>query len=204
MWVMLNDSFLSIVNKDSARGELLVRARRKGDIERIFPKAKVIKTPNVSDYLYRASIPTKDIIKALEVEVGRIVYSNFKSSVTETDLHGAYMKVWDAMSEIQHPGPYGRNRLQFGKLEEKQLLAFHERTKTGKFKQKKLKRPSKTATTGEIIDYLRSVWTEKMWGGMDCDRCPGARGTLGHDHPCLTCPSWTRWVAGFRKGKLPS
>ena len=41
MWIMMNNSFLSIVSKDCGPAELLVRARRAGDIERVFPDAKV-------------------------------------------------------------------------------------------------------------------------------------------------------------------
>ena len=41
MWIMLSDSFLSIVHKDCAQDELLVRARRPSDIESVFPDAKV-------------------------------------------------------------------------------------------------------------------------------------------------------------------
>lgn len=118
MWICLNDAFLSIVNKDSERGSLLVRARRKGDIERIFgticPDLKVSRDVN-ADYLYRASIPTEKIIEAMEGEVRRIVYPNFKASVKEDDLHNAYMRVWTAMSGIQNPAPYsGGSRFHFG------------------------------------------------------------------------------------------
>ncbi len=54
MWIMTNNSYLSIVSKDCGPAELLVRARRAGDIEKVFPDAKVIRHTN-SDYLYRAS-----------------------------------------------------------------------------------------------------------------------------------------------------
>ena len=37
MCLCLSDGFLSIVAKDCADDELLVRARRHGDIERTFP-----------------------------------------------------------------------------------------------------------------------------------------------------------------------
>jgi hypothetical protein len=37
MGIFLNDAFLSIVDKDGDGTTLLVRARRKGDIERVFP-----------------------------------------------------------------------------------------------------------------------------------------------------------------------
>ena len=46
MWIMTNNSYLSIVSKDCGSAELLVRARRAGDIERVFPDAKVT-TPTV-------------------------------------------------------------------------------------------------------------------------------------------------------------
>lgn len=108
MWVCLSDCFLSIVNKDSVRGSLLVRARRQGDIEKIFPTAKVVRV-TVSDYLYRASVPVEDIVKAMESEVRRITYSNFKGSVTDKKLHDAYMRVWTAMSSLQNPAPYSGN-----------------------------------------------------------------------------------------------
>src|SRR5216683_7097861 len=52
MWIMTNDSYLSIVSKDCGPAELLVRARRAGDIEKVFPEAKVTRNTN-SDYLYR-------------------------------------------------------------------------------------------------------------------------------------------------------
>ena len=42
MWIFLTDAFLSIVDKDGDGTTLLVRARRAGDIERVFPGAEVI------------------------------------------------------------------------------------------------------------------------------------------------------------------
>ena len=41
MWVMLNNSFVSIVENMNNPEELLVRARVKGDIERVFNDASV-------------------------------------------------------------------------------------------------------------------------------------------------------------------
>ncbi len=41
MWIMTNNSYLSIVSKDCGPAELLVRARRAGDIEKVFSDAKV-------------------------------------------------------------------------------------------------------------------------------------------------------------------
>ena len=44
MWICFSDSFLSIVEPAEKDGTLLVRARRDGDIERVFAGAKVEKT----------------------------------------------------------------------------------------------------------------------------------------------------------------
>ena len=46
MWIVLNKSFLSIVKNRNNENELLVRARAKGDIEKVFEKAKRDKPSN--------------------------------------------------------------------------------------------------------------------------------------------------------------
>jgi hypothetical protein len=107
MWIMLNDCFLSIVSKDCARDELLVRARRKGDIEKIFPEARVVRDVR-TDYLFRAVVK-RDVVKdALAGEVARITYPNFKGSIAaeERELHDAYLRVWSTMANLQKPRPY--------------------------------------------------------------------------------------------------
>jgi hypothetical protein len=105
MWIFLNDAYLSIVSKDCARDEVMVRARRKGDIEKIFPDAKVSRYTK-SDYLYRAPVKREALKAALCGEVDRVTYSNFKSSVTDRPLHNAYLRVWSSMSTLQEVKPY--------------------------------------------------------------------------------------------------
>ena len=56
MWLMFSDCFLSVVRKNCGPGEILVGARRRGDIERMFPSAKVTEDTK-TDYLFgRSSI----------------------------------------------------------------------------------------------------------------------------------------------------
>lgn len=105
MWILLNDCFVSIVSKDCKPDELMVRARRKGDIEKLFPKATVTRYTK-SDYLYRAPVKKEVIKAALVGEVDRVVYNNFKSSVRDNDLHNAYLRVWNAMAALQEVKPY--------------------------------------------------------------------------------------------------
>ena len=61
MWVFFPNSFVSIVDKGDASGKtLLVRARRKGEIEAIFPDAEVIEGAG-TDYRYHARIDREEV-----------------------------------------------------------------------------------------------------------------------------------------------
>jgi hypothetical protein len=111
MWIMLPDSFLSIVFKDCDRGQVLVRARRKGDIERVFGRRVKVTRYTKSDYLYRAVVSKDDLKAALANEVDRITYPNFKSATAEHDLHDAYMGVWTEMARLQEVPPYSGMKL---------------------------------------------------------------------------------------------
>ena len=104
MWIMTNNSYLSIVSKDCGPAELLVRARRAGDIEKVFPDATVTRNTN-SDYLYRAVLPRDVVKQALAAMIDHIDYPNFKDSVEDSSLHAAYVGVWCAMAGLQHPPP---------------------------------------------------------------------------------------------------
>ena len=103
MWIILNDAFFSIVQKDCARGEVLVRARRKGDIEKVFPGAKVARG-EFNDYLYRAKVAKDEVKRAQALEVDRVTYPNFKDSVKDQTLHRAYARVWADMLAVEEPG----------------------------------------------------------------------------------------------------
>lgn len=105
MWLCMNSAFLSVVHKDCAEDELLVRARREGDIEKVFPDAKAIRSTD-SDYLYRAVISRNEVAAAIAAQIKNIGYRNFKSSVDDDSLHSAYLEVWQAMAALQSPPPY--------------------------------------------------------------------------------------------------
>ncbi len=105
MWLCFSQAFLSVVHKDCAADELLVRARRRSDFERVFPGVKVRKTPH-NDYLFRAVVKRERVAAALSKLVGELNYGNFKNSVQEDDLHQAYSRVWHVMGTVQPGGPY--------------------------------------------------------------------------------------------------
>ena len=102
MWIFLSDSMLSIVQKPDDVDTLTVRARIKGDIESVFPKATVVEGAG-TDYRYRARIDREEIALRMADEVRGITYPNFKSTVKEHDRHDAYMGVWRAMYRHQQP-----------------------------------------------------------------------------------------------------
>lgn len=102
MWLFMNKSFLSIVDKDDPSGKtLLVRARHAGDIECIFPEANV-QVGGGTDYRFRARIDRERVATAIADSIRKIEYPNFKSTVADAERHDAYMDVWSAMNAFQN------------------------------------------------------------------------------------------------------
>ena len=100
MWIFLNDAFLSIVSDRADSSQLLVRARCRGDIERVFPAAEIIGNAG-TDYRYRAYLPRQQVMDTVSKRIKEIDYDNFKRTVHERDRHTAYFEVWDSMYRFQ-------------------------------------------------------------------------------------------------------
>lgn len=106
MWICISDAFLSIVHKDCAPDELLVRARRQGDIKKLIPEAKEVKTIG-NDYLYRAVVKRTRVAEALaNMAMDTIDYDNFKNTVRDNKLHNAFNRIWHVMAGLQVIAPY--------------------------------------------------------------------------------------------------
>lgn len=95
MWVILNDSFFSAVQHFNDEELLVVRARKKEHLEKVFLESKVFQDLP-SDYPYRIEISKKEFSKVLETEVSRIDYHNFKSSISkeDDDLYKFATELW--------------------------------------------------------------------------------------------------------------
>lgn len=107
MWVYMSDAFLSIVAHRTNPELLVVRARLKGDIERVFPGATVVESAR-SDYRFRTELKRADAARVLADVAADIKYENFKHSVGEPDRHDAYVQAWVAMANLQrrrYPDP---------------------------------------------------------------------------------------------------
>lgn len=114
MWIYLNNAFLSIVDPAGmygggggrggapATGPLLVRARFKGDIERVFPGRGVkVEETSDRDYRFRALIARDSVRLAISMQIEGIDYSNFKGSTSEKWRHDAYLGCWSVMEREQ-------------------------------------------------------------------------------------------------------
>ena len=108
MWIFTNEAFLSVVHKNCQPDELMVRARREGDIEAVFPNAKVKKTVG-NDYLFRAVIKREEVARVVAKQLLELQYDNFKDSIRDDQLHRAASQVWGVMSKTQPIPPYSRN-----------------------------------------------------------------------------------------------
>jgi len=102
MWIVLNKSFLSIVKNRNNENQLLVRARVKGDIEKVFEDADVFEDEK-ADYKYRSYIDREIVSNVISNELLNIDYDNFKNSVSkdELDRAKAYMNVWSSLNKLQ-------------------------------------------------------------------------------------------------------
>lgn len=100
MWIFLSDSFLSIIAHHHKPDVLIVRGRAQGDVERVFPDARVTHTPE-RDYPYRAEIAREQVASAIARKIQDIQYTNFKDSVSEHDRHDVYFQVWESMVGFQ-------------------------------------------------------------------------------------------------------
>ena len=99
-WIFFNDAMLSIVTCPGRPDHLLVRARVKGDLNRVFPDAKVETTP-ARDYRFRTILPRRVVAEAIFYRIFETSYGNFKAGVSERPRHDAYFKVWMAMADFQ-------------------------------------------------------------------------------------------------------
>ncbi len=109
MWICLNNAFISIVepaDQDVPRslrvkgwqGRLLmVRARQRCHLVRLFPKARVFQW-KFRDYPFRVFIDRSELAAVIGAAVAGVSYPNFKSSVRDDALHDAYSAVWGVMN----------------------------------------------------------------------------------------------------------
>lgn len=97
MWILQNDSMVSVVAHRKWKELLLVRARRRDDLINAIPPRYVreIFTDDTADYQYRCFVPRDEYADHVARMVRDcITYTNFKDSVDDPKLKRAYSNVW--------------------------------------------------------------------------------------------------------------
>ena len=102
MWIMGSDHFVSIVRLDNSE-QLLIRARRPGDIERFFGTGRHVWIDRRADYRFRNTASVAETSDAVSSNLAGCRYRNFKDSVKSPRLHDAYLDVWHTMYALQAP-----------------------------------------------------------------------------------------------------
>ena len=105
MWIFTPTAFVSIVAHRNKPGVLLVRARLKGDLERMFPGCKVVETRQ-ADYRFRAEIARGRVAELVREQLTVLDYDNVKNEIPHGapvhDLrHRAMNRVWGVMNDAQ-------------------------------------------------------------------------------------------------------
>ena len=106
MWICLKDAFFSVVqNTNKPDSEVLVRARFRGDIEKVFgADCPAMHTPT-HDYPFRFFMDRKHFERIMLNETQNIDYSNFKNEADKFAKAGgdkrraqAYHQMWTVMN----------------------------------------------------------------------------------------------------------
>jgi hypothetical protein len=102
MWVFTKFGFFSIVQDRDLAEVVIVRARVRGDLETLWPKAKALieETPE-ADYRYRTRMHREIAIAGIVAAMRDIDYGSFKAAVGDHRREMFYLQVWWIMSEMQ-------------------------------------------------------------------------------------------------------
>jgi hypothetical protein len=84
---------VSVVEDKLKISELVVRARNKTILEKIFPENEILEL-DISDYKYRTYCTKNEWSKIVVDRINNIDYTNFKASVVDKDLHDMYNNFW--------------------------------------------------------------------------------------------------------------
>lgn len=110
MWICHNEGFVSIVTDRQNKDRLLVRARRREDLEAVLKVALEAKETEIfsdtgSDYKWRAFVSRDIVAQIIGDFVLNINYDNFKNSVRGHDLHDLYSEMWNLHWHYQYNDP---------------------------------------------------------------------------------------------------
>jgi hypothetical protein len=101
MWLCFSDAFLSVVADPSDLSCLLVRARRREHLTRLFGPQADIKVNVGTDYKYRVFVDRTVMADLVAQSIQNIDYGNFKASVRDPALENLYHHFWHQHAAMQ-------------------------------------------------------------------------------------------------------
>ena len=105
MWLFCKSGYFSAVKHNAKPNTILLRARVKGDLERLAEAHQIdmrVEHTPAADYAFRAELPVAEWTRAVMEESDAIDYGNFKNAVHDgTARDDAYMEVWGVMCGLQ-------------------------------------------------------------------------------------------------------
>lgn len=113
MWLLTTIGFFSIVEKPGDRdaGRLTIRARVRGDLERlraeVLPGLGPIEAGGGTDYAFRAVAPRAEVAAAMATLATTLDYANFKDAVAARQGVGreaVYGRVWKVLRDLGEEG----------------------------------------------------------------------------------------------------
>lgn len=95
MWLVLNDSFVSVVQHNGDSNLLVVRGRHRGDVARFLglPARLEVETPS-ADYRFRITARRETVERAAVRAIGKVRYPNFKNSIVDQWRKTIAMRIW--------------------------------------------------------------------------------------------------------------
>ncbi len=101
MWVFVPGGFASIVAHRDRPGQLLVRARRREDLERFYAGALMPTVHELAeaDYRFRVVDERRSVANLAARHVQSIDYDNFKAHPANQPREGMLLRVWIAVSQ---------------------------------------------------------------------------------------------------------
>jgi hypothetical protein len=102
VWIFTKQGFVSIKQHKDDPEKLLIRARIKGDLEKIFPGCKVT-FGGGTDYRYRTTVDRKPAAVRIAEAVLAIDYTEgFKTSVDDHCRRAPfYLRIWEVLCDMQ-------------------------------------------------------------------------------------------------------
>lgn len=93
MWIYLADSSVSISQHKDAPGSLMVRARDRESLGRLFPGAELVETPD-ADYRWRVTLSKEQVSAVIAERVTAIDYADDVKNLVDHTRRDLYRDLW--------------------------------------------------------------------------------------------------------------